>query len=107
MIQLTESAVQRVREVMKREQQVGGLRLAVQGGGCAGFTYVTKFDRAPRPSDHIFEFDGAKVFIDPKSLQYLEGLTLDYKADLMQQAFVFFNPNAKHSCSCGTSFSTS
>ena len=104
MIQLTESAVQRVREVMKREQQVGGLRLAVQGGGCAGFTYVTKFDRAPRPSDHIFEFDGAKVFIDPKSLQYLEGLTLDYKADLMQQAFVFFNPNAKHSCSCGTSF---
>jgi len=107
MIQLTESAVQRVREVMKREQQVGGLRLAVQGGGCAGFTYVTKFDRAPRPSDHVFEFDGAKVFIDPKSLQYLEGLTLDYKADLMQQAFVFFNPNAKHSCSCGTSFSTS
>ena len=107
MIQLTESAVQRVREVMKREQQVGGLRLAVQGGGCAGFTYVTKFDRAPRPSDHIFEFDGAKVFIDPKSHPYLEGLTLDYKSDLMQQAFVFFNPNAKHSCSCGTSFSTS
>ena len=107
MIQLTESAIQRIQEVTSQQEQVGGLRLAVQGGGCAGFTYVIKFDRAPRPKDQVFEFGGAKVFVDPKSFQYLDGLTLDYKADLIQQTFVFHNPNAKSSCSCGTSFSTS
>ena len=107
MIQLTESAVKRIAEVMQQQEQVGGLRLAVQGGGCAGFNYVIKFDKAPRPKDHVFAFNGAKVFVDPKSFQYLDGLTLDYKSDLIQQAFVFHNPNAKHSCSCGTSFSVS
>ena len=105
MIQLTESAVKRIEEVMTQQEQVGGLRLAVQGGGCAGFTYVIKFDTAPRPKDHVFEFNGAKVFVDLKSFQYLDGLMLDYKSDLIQQTFVFHNPNAKNSCSCGTSFS--
>ncbi len=104
MIELTESAAQRIEQVMQQEH-VGGLRLAVQGGGCAGFNYVIKFDQAARPNDRIFEFHGAKVFVDPKSFQYLDGLTLDYKSDLMQQTFLFQNPNAKHSCSCGTSFS--
>ena len=107
MIQLTESAIKRIEEVTSQQEQVGGLRLAVQGGGCSGFTYVIKFDQASRAKDHVFEFGGAKVFVDPKSFQYLDGLTLDYKADLMQQAFVFYNPNAKSSCSCGTSFSVS
>jgi iron-sulfur cluster assembly protein len=55
----------------------------------------------------VFEFGGAKVFVDPKSLAYLQGLTLDYKSDLMQQGFVLHNPNAKHTCGCGTSFSAS
>lgn len=103
-IRLTDKAVQRIREVMDQDQGVGGLRLAVQGGGCAGLTYAIKFDRAARPNDHVFEFEGARVFVDSRSLEYLKGLTLDYKADLMQHAFVFFNPNAKQSCSCGTSF---
>ncbi len=105
MIQLTESAVKRIEEVIKQQEQVGGLRLAVQGGGCSGFNYVIKFDKVSRPNDQVFEFDGAKVFVDPKSFQYLDGLTLDYKSDLIQQTFVFHNPNAKHSWSCGTSFS--
>jgi len=107
MIQLTESAVKRIEEVMQQQEQVGGLRLAVQGGGCSGFNYVIKFDKAQRPNDNVFEVQGAKVFVDPKSFQYLDGLTLDYKSDLIQQTFVFHNPNAKHSCSCGTSFSVS
>ena len=104
MIELTPTAVKRIEEVMQQQQEVGGLRLAVQGGGCSGFTYVIKFDHAPRPNDRVFEFEGAKVFIDSKSFQFLDGLTLDYKSDLIQQTFVFHNPNAKHSCSCGTSF---
>ena len=105
MIQLTESAAKRVREVMGQQPDVAGLRLGVQGGGCSGFTYVIKFDAKPRPRDHVFEFEGAKVFVDPKSLDYLKGMELDYKADLLQQGFALHNPNAKHSCGCGLSFS--
>ncbi|MBI3895511.1 MAG: iron-sulfur cluster assembly accessory protein [Acidobacteria bacterium] len=105
MIELTESAAKRIREVMEQQSEVAGLRLGVQGGGCSGFTYVIKFDAKPRARDHVFEFEGAKVFIDPKSLEYLKGLELDYKADLLQQGFSLHNPNAKHSCGCGLSFS--
>jgi iron-sulfur cluster assembly protein len=91
---------------VEEQQGVGGLRLGVQGGGCSGLTYVVKFDSEARARDEVFEFGGVKVFVDSKSLAYLNGMTLDYKADLMQQGFVIQNPNAKHSCSCGTSFST-
>ena len=84
---------------------MAGLRLGVQGGGCSGLSYVIQFDSEQRPQDHVFDFDGAKVFVDPKSLVYLNGMTVDYKSDLMQQGFVLHNPNAKHTCGCGTSFS--
>ena len=105
MIQLTENAAKRIEEVMKQQSEVGGLRLSVQGGGCAGFNYVIKFDKGPRPNDQIFELHGAKVFVDPKSFKVLDGLKLDYKSDLMQQTFLIHNPNAKTTCGCGTSFS--
>ena len=106
-IHLTENAILRIRQVMEQQPGVGGLRLAVRGGGCSGLTYEVQFDAEPRPRDHVMETGGAKVFVDPKSLDYLNGMTLDYKADFMQQAFVFHNPNATHTCSCGTSFSAS
>ncbi|OFV92725.1 MAG: hypothetical protein A3F68_06475 [Acidobacteria bacterium RIFCSPLOWO2_12_FULL_54_10] len=104
-IELTTNASKRICEVVSQQPGVAGLRLGVQGGGCSGFSYVIKFDSAARPNDHVFEFDGAKVFIDPKSLVYLKGLKLDYKTDLIQQAFVLDNPNASQSCGCGLSFS--
>ncbi|MBI4461182.1 MAG: iron-sulfur cluster assembly accessory protein [Acidobacteria bacterium] len=104
-IQLTEQAAQQIRQVMEQQPNVAGLRLGVQGGGCSGFSYVIKFEASPRARDHVFEFGGAKVFVDPKSLEYLKGLLLDFKADLMQQGFVLQNPNATHSCGCGLSFS--
>ena len=105
MIHLTESAIKKVRQVVEQESNIAGLRLAVRGGGCDGLTYSIQFDAQPRPRDNVFEFNGAKVFVDPKSLAYLEDITVDYKQTLMQQGFVFQNPKAKHSCSCGTSFS--
>ena len=105
MIHVTESAVKRIRQVVERQQGVGGLRLGVLGGGCSGLSYDIQFDAGPRPEDQVFEFEGAKVFVDPKSLVYLNDMTLDYKSDLLQQGFVFHNPNAKHTCGCGTSFS--
>jgi iron-sulfur cluster assembly protein len=106
MIQVTEKALGRIRQVfVKQGVEGGGLRLGVQGGGCSGMSYLIRFEPKERPSDRVFEFEGVKVFVDPKSLIYLEGVTLDYKESLMQSGFVFENPNAKKSCGCGTSFS--
>jgi iron-sulfur cluster assembly protein len=104
-IELTPKAIARVRTVMQQKPELGGLRLGVQGGGCSGFSYVTQFESGPRANDQVFDFEGAKVFVDPKSMVYLQGMTLDYKSDLMQQGFVIHNPNAKSTCGCGTSFS--
>jgi len=105
MIEVTEKALGRIRQVfVKQGVQGGGLRLGVQGGGCSGLSYLIRFEPKERPSDRVFDFDGVKVFVDPKSLIYLDGMTLDYKESLMQSGFVFDNPNAKKSCGCGTSF---
>jgi iron-sulfur cluster assembly protein len=105
MIQLTPKAVERIRSVfVKQGVEGGGLRLGVQGGGCSGLSYLIRFEPKERATDRVFEFDGVRVFVDPKSLIYLEGMTLDYKESLMQSGFVFDNPNAKKSCGCGTSF---
>ena len=106
MIQVTEKAIGRIRQVfVKQGVEGGGLRLGVQGGGCSGMSYLIRFEPKQRPSDRVFDFEGVKIFVDPKSLIYLEGMTLDYKESLMQSGFVFENPNAKKSCGCGTSFS--
>ena len=107
-LQVTERAVKRIRVTMAKEgiaPEEGGLRLGVSGGGCSGLSYVIKFDTHPRERDRIFEFDGVRIFIDPKSFIYLHGMTLDYEETLMRQGFNFINPNATRSCGCGTSFS--
>jgi iron-sulfur cluster assembly protein len=107
-LHVTDLAVARIRVVMAQEgiaPQEGGLRLGVTGGGCSGMSYVIRFDTHPRERDRIFEFDGVRVFIDPKSFIYLNGMTLDYEETLMRRGFNFINPNATRSCSCGTSFS--
>jgi iron-sulfur cluster assembly protein len=106
-VQLTDRAVARIRLLIGREQmpETAGLRLAVQGGGCSGLSYAVRFEGQPTARDHVFEFDGVKVFVDPKSLLYLAGTVLDYKEDLMQQGFVFQNPKAGKGCGCGASFS--
>ena len=82
----------------------GGLRLGVQGGGCSGLSYNIRFDTQPRERDRIFQFDDVRVFVDPKSFIYLHGMILDYQETLMQQGFVFVNPNSTKSCGCGSSF---
>ena len=105
---VTPSAVKRIGAILAKEgirPEVGGLRLGVQGGGCSGLSYFVGFDAQPREKDHIFTFDGARVFIDPKSFVYLHGMTLDYEETLMRQGFKFINPNSARSCGCGTSFS--
>ena len=107
-ILVTEKALAKVRTAMAKEgvsPEEGGLRLGVTGGGCSGMSYVMKVDTDPRERDRVFEFDGVRVFIDPKSFIYLNGMTLDFEETLIRQGFNFINPNATRSCSCGTSFS--
>ncbi len=105
-VELTPAAVQAIKRQAKKQGHEGALlRLGVRGGGCSGLSYVIKFDTHPRERDRIFEFDGVRVFIDPKSFVYLNGMTLDYEETLMRQGFNFINPNASRSCGCGTSFS--
>ena len=104
MIDVTPSAVGRIREMLKANNVEGGLRLGVVGGGCSGLSYKFKFESKPRSNDNVFEVDGIQLMVDPKSYEYLDGLTLDFKNTLMEQAFVFQNPNAAKSCGCGKSF---
>lgn len=104
-ISVTPKAVEKIRDSFAREGVVGGLRLGVLGGGCSGLSYQFKFDAKPRATDRVFEFDGVRVFVDPKSMVFLDGMTLDWKDSLIQSGFVFENPHARKSCGCGTSFS--
>jgi iron-sulfur cluster assembly protein len=107
-VHVTPNAVKRIRVILAKEgisPEEGGLRLGVKGGGCSGLSYAIAFDSHPRERDRIFTFDGVRVFIDPKSFVYLNGMTLDYEETLMRQGFNFINPNSTRSCGCGTSFS--
>jgi iron-sulfur cluster assembly protein len=107
-VHVTPNAVKRIRVILAKEgiaPEEGGLRLGVKGGGCSGLSYAIAFDSHPRERDRIFTFDGVRVFVDPKSFVYLNGMTLDYEETLMRQGFNFINPNSTRSCGCGTSFS--
>jgi len=103
-VTVTERAAARIKELIAAENRDGqGLRVKVVGGGCSGMQYKVDFDQQ-KGTDKIFEKDGARVFVDLKSLLYLGGTELDYKDELMQSGFVFQNPNVKKSCGCGASF---
>ncbi|GAC1650862.1 MAG: iron-sulfur cluster assembly accessory protein [Acidobacteriaceae bacterium] len=107
-IQVTERALARIRSAMAKEDvspEQGGLRLGVQGGGCSGLSYNIRFDSQPRERDRVYEYEGVRVFVDPKSFIYLHGMILDYEESLMKQGFNFVNPNSSKSCGCGSSFS--
>ncbi|NBV50576.1 iron-sulfur cluster assembly accessory protein [bacterium] len=106
MIQLTENAVKQIKRFRDDENlPEGGLRIAVVGGGCSGLSYKLEFQKDPAPTDKVFEQQGVKIFVDPKSFLYIKGLTLDYSGGLNGTGFTFSNPNASKSCGCGTSFS--
>lgn len=108
-LQVTPNAVAKIRSAMANEgisPTEGGLRLGVMGGGCSGLSYSIRFDTRPRERDRVYDFDGVRVFVDPKSFLYLHGMTLDYEETLLRQGFNFINPNSSRSCGCGSSFSS-
>ncbi len=105
-IEVTPAAVEAIRaQIQKRGVPDTSLRVGIRGGGCSGFSYVIEFhDGAPRPRDRVFDYGDVRVVVDPKSLIYLNGSTLDWEKTLMKQGFKFVNPNEKTSCGCGHSF---
>jgi len=107
MIQITANASAQIRRMLaKRGADETGLRVGVKAGGCSGFEYTFGWERAPRPTDVVFEgADGALVFVDPRSLRLLDGTVLDYDTSLLSKGFIFNNPHATSTCGCGVSFS--
>ena len=106
-IQITERALEKIRAAMAKDNltpEQGGVRLGLQGGGCYGLTYDISFDGRARKHDRIYDFDGVRVFIDPKSFIYLHGMVLDYEESLMTHGFKVIDPNSSRSCGCGSSF---
>ncbi len=104
-VSVTPKAVLKAKEALvKRGTPTAMLRLGVRGGGCSGFSYVIEFAEEATARDRVFDFDGLKVVVDPKSLVLLQGSTLDYETKLMSHGFKFVNPNEKTGCGCGESF---
>ena len=107
MVQMTPVAVTKVKEILTQQNPSPvGLRVAVVGGGCSGFSYHMAFENAVNEnSDNVYEFDGLKVLVDQMSEMYLEGVSIDYIETLEGAGFKFNNPNVKSTCGCGSSFS--
>jgi iron-sulfur cluster assembly accessory protein len=104
-VSLTAKAIEMVKDAMARENLQGyGIRVGVVGGGCSGFQYSMDFESAEREGDNVFEHDGIKLFVDPMSSMYLQGVTIDYVVGLQGAGFKFNNPNARNTCGCGQSF---
>ncbi|MGB6229828.1 MAG: iron-sulfur cluster insertion protein ErpA [Litorimonas sp.] len=104
-ITLSESAARQINAIMAKQGVDRLLRVAVDGGGCSGFSYRFEFADEPAADDLLIERDGAKVVIDEMSLEFLAGSEIDYSRELIGAAFKIVNPNATANCGCGTSFS--
>ena len=105
MIAISDKAVSEIRkQAQKRGKPDSALRVGIRGGGCTGFSYLFEWAAGePRPHDKIFERDGVRLFVDPKSFVYLDGTELDFVTTMMGYGFKFNNPNVKSTCGCGES----
>lgn len=105
-ITLTDNAARQVLGMFEQENlpEEAGLRVAIVGGGCSGLSYKLAFESAPRKRDKIYDINGVRVFMDPKSALYLRGTQLDFVDSLSGTGFTFTNPNAEAECGCGQSF---
>ena len=104
-VEVSEAAVRKIAALLAGEPDKIGLRVAVEGGGCSGFSYIIELTDTRNDDDTVIERDGARVLIDDLSLVYMGGSVIDFVDDLMGQSFQIRNPNAVASCGCGTSFS--
>ena len=106
-LMLTPSAAGKVKEFIAAEQvptETGGLRVSVLPGGCSGFKYGLSIEEEPMEDDMVLDASGVRVFVDPFSAQYLDGVEVDYVTTMQSSGFAFTNPNATGGCGCGSSF---
>jgi len=103
-ITVTDSAAEHVKKFLANRGKGAGLRLGVKTTGCSGMAYVLEFADSVEDTDEVFESNGVKVIIDPKSLIYLDGTELDFAKEGLNEGFKFNNPNVKDMCGCGESF---
>jgi len=104
-IALTENAAQRIRKQLDKRGKGLGLRLGVRKSGCSGFAYTLDYADEIGDDDAVFEEHGVKVVVESRHLRVLDGTTLDYRREGLNEAFTFSNPNIKDECGCGESFS--
>ncbi len=105
---LTEVAAREIKTIIQQQELDADkvrLRVGVKGGGCSGFSYVLDLTETQKDTDELIEQHGVKIIVDPKSLLYLSGVTIDFRDEIMGRGFVFNNPNATSTCGCGSSFS--
>ena len=104
---VTEAAAAAIQKYLVEHEapEGSGIRIGIRGGGCSGLSYFLDAEQNPRDNDHVIESHGSRVFIDPKSLLFLQGTVLDYVTGLMEAGFKFVNPKAAKNCGCGESFS--
>ncbi len=105
MVTLTDKAAEKLNEFLagQEDSAEAGLRVAVKGGGCSGFQYALALDEQ-REDDHVFDASGIRVLVDPASMQYVDGSTVDFTESFMGSGFEVSNPNVVASCGCGSSF---
>lgn len=107
MVALTENARKTLQRLLERaDTGADGLRIMVDVGGCSGMQYTLGLEKDIVEGDRVYEFDGVKVYVDPRSQPVVEGLQIDFVEDVEASGFVFENPNAKDVCSCGKSFAS-
>lgn len=104
MISLTELAAEKVKTQLERRGKGLGIRVAVKTTGCSGLSYVIEYVDVPKPEDMSFVSRSVHVFVDPKSLVYVEGVEMDWVRNGLNEGFDFKNPNEKARCGCGESF---
>lgn len=105
MIQLTERAANHIHNFLDNRGHGEGIRVGVRTAGCSGLAYVLEFVDSPDHNDECYQSHGVNIFVDPKSLVYLNGLEMDYVTEGLNSGFKFTNPNQKGECGCGESFS--
>ncbi|QOV24253.1 HesB/IscA family protein [Anabaenopsis elenkinii] len=105
MIHLSQAAIIEIGRLKSKQQADSWLRLAIKEGGCSGWFYEMSFDQVVTSNDRVFDVSGIQVLIDEESLNYVNGLALDYSEDLMGGGFRFHNPQSIGTCGCGISFS--
>lgn len=104
MISITDKATNKVKQTLAKRGKGLGIRIGVKTTGCSGLAYVLEYVDKPLPEDVKIDCDGCSLYIDPKSCAYLQGMTIDYVRNGLNEGFEFHNPNERDRCGCGSSF---